>query len=98
MLVIEKRLVTVDYFLDKMQPYEVSVILEYIGNADKTSWEQTRMQMYITAQVNSKKKLKPTDIMPFIWDKEEVKDTSISNEDKNRLMEKAKEIEKYFNK
>ena len=82
-----------------MQPYEVNMILEYIGNADKTSWEQTRMQMYITAQVNSKKKLKPVDIMKFSWDdiKQDI-DTSISNSDVERLTNKAKELEKYFSK
>lgn len=82
-----------------MQPYEVNMILEYIGNVDKTSWEQTRMQMYITAQVNSKKKIKPVDIMKFSWDdiKQDI-DTSISNSDVERLTNKAKELEKYFNK
>lgn len=79
-----------------MQPYEVTAILEHIDNVDKTSWEQTRMQMYITAQVNSTKKIQPSDLMKFSWDKEEVKDTSISNDDRERLMSKAKEIEKYF--
>ena len=80
-----------------MQPYEVNMILEYIGNVDKTSWEQTRMQMYITGQVNSTKKLKPVDIMKFPWDniKQDI-DTSISNSDINRLTNKAKELEKYL--
>lgn len=87
-------MVTVEYFLDKMQPYEVSAILEYIDVADKTTWEQTRMQMYITAQVNSTKKLKPTDIMPFTWDKEKKlnNDTSISNADIDRLTKLSKMI------
>lgn len=87
-------MVTVEYFLDKMQPYEVSTILDYIDIADKTTWEQTRMQMYITAQVNSTKKLKPTDIIPFTWDKEKKlnNDTSISNADIDRLTKLSKMI------
>lgn len=80
-----------------MQPYEVSVLLEYIENADRLSWEQTRLQMYMVAQVNSTKKLKPTDILPFSWDKEKREtDTSISNEDIARLTERAKQLEKIY--
>jgi len=83
--------------MDIMQPYEVNFILDSIEYADKTSWEQTRLQMYIMAQVNSTKKLKPSDIMQFKWDNNVVdKDTSISEEDKNRLSERAKYIQQKY--
>lgn len=100
LLVIEKKLVSIDYFMDEMRPYEVSIMLNYIDNADKTTWEQTRMQMYITAQVNSTKKIKPTDIMNFSWDKlnNQTQQTEISNEDVERLRKKAEQIKKIFNK
>lgn len=84
-----------DYFLDKMQWYEVEACLDGLENKGKTSWEQTRFLAYITAQVNSSKKLKPTDILSFKWD--EIKagsDTSISNEDVQRLKDKAKQLTK----
>ena len=56
------------------------------------SWEQCRFISYIIAQVNSTKKLKPTDILSFTWDKEEDnKNTMITNEDIERLKNKAKQ-------
>lgn len=82
-----------DYFLDKMQWYEVEACLNGLENKDKTSWEQTRFLSYMIAQVNSSKKLKPTDILSFKWDEIKV-DTSISNEDVQRLKDKAKQLTK----
>ena len=51
------------------------------------------MIAYIIAQVNSRKKLNPTDIIKFAWDNEEEmnKENSMSNEDLERLRKKAKE-------
>lgn len=74
-----------------MQMYEVRAVMKYQHLAYKDSWEQARMQAYIIAQCNSTKKLKPSDIMKFYWDKEEEgEDTFISNADVERLKEKAK--------
>lgn len=79
------------YVLDKMQMYEVRIILKNLYLKHKQSWEQTRINSYITAQGNSTKKLKATDIMQFPWDKEsEDKDTSITDNDIERLRNKAK--------
>jgi hypothetical protein len=80
-----------DYFLDKMQWYEVDACLNGLENKNKDSWEQTRFLSYITAQVNSSKKLKPTDILSFKWDdlNETDKETTITNEDIQRLKDKA---------
>jgi hypothetical protein len=82
--------------MDEMRPYEVSIMLNYIDNADKTTWEQARMQMYITAQVNSTKKIKPTDIINFSWDKlnNQTQQTEISNADVERLRKRAEQIKK----
>lgn len=76
-----------------MQPYELTAILSNIEYSIKQTWEQTRFQTYIQAQTQSTKKLKPTDIIEFSWDKKEVnKDTSISTEDIIRLKNKAQQI------
>ena len=40
----------------------------------------------------SSKKMKPTDLISFGWDKENKKDTSISKEDIERLKHKAQTI------
>ena len=72
----------------EVQPLITSMHLKY-----RDSWEQSRMIAYIIAQVNSRKKLNPTDIIKFDWDNEKEinKETSISNEDIERLRKKAKE-------
>lgn len=73
-----------------MQMYEVRAVMKYQYLANKDSWEQARMIAYIIAQCNSTKKLKPSDIMNFYWEKEEESDsTAISNEDVERLRNKA---------
>ena len=87
-----------DYFLDRMKWYEVEACIKGLETKNKTSWEQCRFLSYIIAQVNSTKKLKPTDILSFTWDKEEDnKNTMITNEDIERLKNKAKQISKKLN-
>lgn len=83
-----------DYFLDRMKWYEVEACIKGLENKNKASWEQCRFISYIIAQVNSTKKLKPTDILSFNWDKVEDSDknTAISNEDIDRLKNKAKQF------
>lgn len=76
-----------------MQTYEVNDIIEGLQYTDRNLWETSRMNSYILAQVNSKKKLSPTDIIKFSWENnEEAKEIEISNEDIKRLKEKSKKI------
>ena len=76
-----------------MQWYEVEACLNGLDSKYKISWEQTRFVSYMVAQVNSTKQLKPTDILSFTWDNtESYKDTAISNEDIERLKQKANNI------
>ena len=83
---------SVDYFLDCLQPYELTALLESVEYAVKQSWEQTRFQSYIQAMTFSTQKMKPTDLISFGWDKEEKKDTTISTTDIERLKNKAQTI------
>ena len=84
---------TVEYFLDKLQDYEISYYIDNIPYLDRISWEQNRYSIYSNIQMNSKKKIEPTDIIKFAWDKD-IKDTTITDDDKNRLKEKSKLISK----
>ena len=88
MLVLEGGL-SPEYVLDKMEQYEIAPLVSKLYLKNKESWEQTRLLGYITAQTQSTKKLKPTDIMKFPWEEVEV-NTKVSNEDRERLIEKAK--------
>ncbi len=65
-----------------------------IGNADRAhrqQWEMTRQSLYMTAQVNSKRRLRPRDVMGFPWDGEADAaaaaraNRSASNAEKERL-------------
>lgn len=74
-----------------MEWYEVDSCLEGLRNKNKTGWEQTRFLGFIIAQTQSTKKIKPTDILSFDWDKEvDSKESVITKEDIERLKEKAK--------
>ena len=74
-----------------MQEYEVNTIIENLPYLDRNSWEQHRFQIYSSVQMNSKKKISPTDIMQFAWDNSN-EETSITSKDIERLKNKSKEI------
>lgn len=78
-----------------MELYEVKAIMEYEYYAYKDGWEQARLISYLVAQTNSTNKLKLTDILKFHWEDEV--DTSISNEDIERLKQKAQQYEQSYN-
>jgi len=83
-----------------MEFFEANCLLKNIYLRDKESWERARFLSYITAQCNSTKTLKPTDIMKFKWDedyKPEEHHKTISNDDIARLNRMAKAMEKKLN-
>ena len=88
-----------EYFMSDLQDFEVELLYENLKYADRPSWEQTRLLAFILAQVNSKKKLEMTDIMYFPWDRpEDIHDIEMTNEQRDRLKEKAKAMEKILQK
>ena len=79
-----------DYVFDEMQFYELQPLVDNAYRRNKEQWEQARMISYITAQCNSTKKLKMTDILTFPWDTEQDETTTgITNDDIKRLRQKA---------
>jgi hypothetical protein len=81
--------------MDEMQEYEVSELLDGIPYLDKNDWERSRYSIYTNIQMNSKKKLKPTDVLKFSWDNEDNDTTtSITNADIERLNKKSEIISK----
>lgn len=76
--------------MDEITDYEVDIILNELEYADKPNWEMCRYITYVTAQCNSTKKLKPSDILKFKWDNDkESADIEITNNDIERLKNKA---------
>lgn len=83
-----------DYVLDKMEMYEVRTAFKYQYYSVKDSWEQARLITYMTAAVNSTKKLNVTDIMQFPWEEEFTDETvnrGITPQEIKRLQEKAQQ-------
>lgn len=76
---------------------EVESFIDGLNLRNREAWEQTRLLGFIIAQSNSTKTLKQTDILRFPWDEEEKKDTSVTDEEMQRLRAKAKEVESQLN-
>lgn len=72
---IRFKVLTYSEFL-KLEPWELAMFCEGLKEADRDEWERTRFQSYITAQCQSTKKMKPTDIIKFDWDNEGKKQTT----------------------
>lgn len=84
-----------------MKFYEIPELVKGLNLKSRESWEQTRLLAYMTAQVNSTKTIKPTDILRFEWDYEKEpddKEKTISKADVKRLSKKTDEVLKKLKK
>lgn len=70
-LCFEYRIVSVDYFLDKMSRDECIWILQNLEYTDKNLWEASRFKVFSTIAMFSKNKPSLTDILRFPWESEE---------------------------
>lgn len=79
---------------------EVDALMDNQHFAFMDGWEQARLGAYMTAQVNSKRRLKFDDVIKFGWEEEEVDedDTKITKEDIDRLKLQAKQFEDRWRK
>nr|DAQ75366.1 MAG TPA: hypothetical protein [Caudoviricetes sp.] len=82
-----------------MEEYEVQDIISNLEYYEHPEWERTRFQSYCNIQKSSSKKLKPTDLITFPWEKEHDNTEQINGnsepltqEDIARLKEQAKII------
>ena len=85
--------------MEDMKYYELKPILKNLNVSVKNDWEIARQISYIIAQSQSTKKIKPSDIMHFPWDKgynnRPKKDVKITKEIKEKMikeMEANKEL------
>lgn len=77
-LCIEYKVVSVNYFMDDMQMYEVFPLMTHLHLTFRQGWEQTRQLMFSTLSPYLKKGKKLTDIIKFPWDKEDKKTQHIT--------------------
>ena len=94
-LVYQFRLCSIQYFMDEMQTWEINDMIENIPYTDRALWETARVNAYVVAQVNSKKKLTQQDILKFKWEDmsnfmHEEHIIEMSNTDIKRLEELSK--------
>lgn len=82
-----------------MQEHEVKDIILNLEYLERPEWERTRFQSYCNIQKSSSKKLKPTDLITFPWEKEHDNTEQINGnsepltqEDIDRLRQQAKII------
>jgi len=70
---------------------------DHYNQSNQDSWEQTRTIMIACLMPHSKKKLRPTDVLPFPWDnKNKPKKEIASKEHIRKVLEKYKKTN--FNK
>lgn len=73
-----------------MPLYVADLLLDNLWILEKEASERMRMMCWMTAQVNSKKRLKPEDIIEFAWEKERDRDTTpITREKMDELQKQA---------
>ena len=57
--------------MDSLQEYEVEPIIQNLEYNEQGDWSRTRFLAYCNIQKSSTKKLKPTDLITFPWEKED---------------------------
>jgi hypothetical protein len=78
--------------MDECTEWELNDLVDLLPYNNRASWEQARLNAYVTAQVNSRKKLEMQDICKFKWEEKDEDlfiqehNYEISNEDIERLM------------
>lgn len=95
-LCFEFKVIEVPYFLDTCTLWEVNDLIDFLPWCDRNIWESQRLNAYITAQVNSTKRLTMQDICKFRWEQktEQQGEQEITDTDIKLLQEKAKRWEK----
>ena len=81
--------------MDEMQTWEINDMIENIPYTDRALWETARVNAYVVAQVNSRKKLAQQDILKCKWEDmsnfmHDEHIIEMSNEDIKRLEELSK--------
>lgn len=67
--VVQHKILNYSEFLN-LEQWEISMMADALGYSEREEWERTRFLAYMTAQMQSTKRLKPTDIIKFKWDTE----------------------------
>jgi len=90
-IVIENKMVSYEYFMDRMQPYEITLLSDMIPWASKIQAENTRLVMWSVLSPYMKNKPKTIEkFWPLITDIEQTKEKMLSDEQANKVREMIK--------
>lgn len=93
---MEYRVVTVEYFLERMRLSELMTITDTLEYIDRGEWDRTRIACLISAQKASRKRLKMKDIFELPWDRDK---TELPDaEEMKQIITQQKAIEALLNK
>lgn len=87
-----------EYFKKDLRPYEAEAYLKGVEQAQRTSWEQTRLQMYSFLKPWSSDIKKDTDVLEFPWDKERAEAEAPKKEEIDNAREWVKEATDILNR
>lgn len=88
MLVVEHKVISYDYFMDRLQEYEVHLLIDYLPWCNKVDWEQTRMILWGVLSPYLKQKKTPDKILPLPTDNEKIeyeKDKPLQEDEIERM-------------
>lgn len=80
----------------ELEYWEVNDILNNIEYLDRNSWEQTKINTFVLAQANSKKRIDKDTFMTFAWDKNN--DTEHNYEITNDEIKRLKKLSQRWQK
>jgi hypothetical protein len=72
---------------------ELDIILRYYGYRYRDAWEQARAQLFTLVNINSKKRVRAEDLLPFAWDSEKKEPMKINKARQKAVEETAKMFE-----
>lgn len=93
---MEYKVVSVDYFMDKMQLYEIPLLTENLNYADKNLLVTQRLLIQQVVQKFVKKQIKSTDIYELPWDGNA--GIEVSAEQDEKIREHQQMIADFLNK
>ena len=98
-LCFEYKIVSVEYFLDRLELYEAKDIAKNLIYCDKDYKEFTRYQLYVAIQSNSKKKIDLKEVAKLPWDNKWLDHTEFKYDEKEqkKLNEAANNIADMLN-
>ena len=92
LLCFQYKVVSVEYFMDSLQEYEIEPIVQNIPFIEKGDWERTRFLAYCNIQKSSSKRISPQDLIAFPWEKEESSTDQINGNSEPLTQSKIDEL------